>query len=306
MRSGRGPGSGVRGPERRNACLLLAVVGVLLVALPATATADGTRELLAAPVAGWTSAGPVRLFRGAELYGHIDGGAEIYLELGFVEAAVASWQRGKELLDVELYRMADAPAALGIYVGRCGAETPASGLTARHTVGRHQLQLVHGPFYAIVETAESSTVPASALVEIAMSVVTRLPAATACTVLDALPAEHRVAGSERVIRGPLGLAALITLGDGDILSQAGTVTAVQADYRASVGAPTMTLLLVRYPEAAAASRALEHIRKHLDSAITVTASAADRLDFLDYSRRAGTITLVGDRLEMRLLPAPKS
>jgi hypothetical protein len=290
--------------NRRGLCLVVAIA--LLVALPTVGAQVGTRELLAGPPAPWTTDTAVRLFRGAELYGHIDGGAEIYLELGFVEAAVASWRRGGELVGVELYRMTDAPAALGIYLGRCGAETPAVGLTTRHTAGRHQLQLVHGPFYAIVETAEDSSVPASVLVEVAAAVVDRLPAATACLVLDALPAEHRVAGSERVIRGPLGLAALITLGDGDILSQAGAVTGVLADYRGHDGEAPMTLLLVRYPDPATAKAAMELVRKNVDPAITVAASTADRLTFVDYSRRPGTITLAGDRLEMRLLqPQPR-
>jgi hypothetical protein len=284
-------------------CLALAVT--LLAALPAAGVADGTRELLAPPLAGFATTSPVRLFRGAELYGHIDGGAEIYLELGFVEVAVAALERGGSPVDAEVYRMSDDAAALGVYLGRCGAETPAIGLAARHTVGSHQLQLIHGPIYATFETAEDSKLPASALVELAGALLARLPAAQPVDVLGLLPAEHRVPGSERVIRGPVGLSALITLGDGDILSQAGTVTAVMAEYRDRPSAPSTSLVVARYPDPAAARRALEHVKGHLDPAIRLTAGTAERLDFVDYSSRVGTVTVSGDQLELRLTPPAK-
>jgi len=56
---------------------LSALAGVLLLlaatAAPAPLPADGE-------VAGLRRDGAVDLYRGAELYGHIDGGAELYLE----------------------------------------------------------------------------------------------------------------------------------------------------------------------------------------------------------------------------------
>ena len=77
---------------------------VLLLAGAVPVAAEGTRELLVGPLAGFANTSPVRLFRGAELYGHIDGGAEIYLELGFIEAAVARLERGGSAVDAEVYR----------------------------------------------------------------------------------------------------------------------------------------------------------------------------------------------------------
>lgn len=259
----------------------------------------GTTQLLHAPLGEWTTQRAVRLFRGAELFGHIDGGAEIFLELGFVEAAVAQLHRGGARIDVELYRMSDAAAALGIYLARCGAETPDRRLTARHTVGQHQLQLLHGSFYLGMDTPEATTVTPAELVDLAATLVGRLPEEPVPDVLAGLPQEGRVAGSERVIRGPVGLSALFTLGEGDIMSLGSEVTAVAATYLATSTAPAHTLIVATYPDAAAAAAALAHIRANLDQESTVLAVEATYLIFRDYSHRFGMVSRRDARLEVR-------
>jgi hypothetical protein len=245
----------------------------------------------------------VRLFRGAELYGHIDGGAEIFLELGFEELAVAKLRKGQEVIGAELYRMRDGPAAMGIYLSRCGQETPAPGLADRHTAGEHQLQLVHGPYYFSLDNEPGTPELARAMIEVARAVAGRLPMATPLGLFDGLPAAGRIAGSERVIRGPVGLSSLITLGDADILEQKGGVTGVLAEYLGSDGEPAHTLLLVDYPDAAAATHALANLKAHLDPEIKLTSAAGERLEFVDYSGRAGLVEVHGTRLTLRLASA---
>ncbi len=64
-----------------------------------------------------------RPFAGKALYGYIDGGAELYLEYGFDRAIVQEIHFNGEAYSVEVFRMSDPAAALGIFTvsrGNCG------------------------------------------------------------------------------------------------------------------------------------------------------------------------------------------
>lgn len=254
---------------------------------------------LAEPIAGWVFAAPARVFRGAELYGHIDGGAELYLELGFEEATVQELRKDQAVLEVELYRMSDPVAAVGAYLFRCGQETPAGGLADRHTAGRHQVLLWRERYLVVVNNPTGAAAHAPAMVEVARELAGRLPPAPALDVFSALPAAGRVPGSERVVRGPVGLGAFVTLGDGDVLRLGGTVTAVVARYGADAPEGPGSLLLADYPDEAAAGAALAHFGSHLDPTIEVTRRAADGLEFRDWAGRGGAARVAGRRLSLR-------
>jgi hypothetical protein len=268
------------------------VIGLVL----ATALAAGP---LAGPLAGWQPLGSPRVFRGAELYGHINGGAELYLELGFEEVEVREIGRGGAVLEIELYRMTDAAAALGAYLARCGKETPAAGLADRHTAGRHQLLLWRERFLVVVNNPTGQSTLAPALVEVAAALSERLPSSPQLDPFSALPAGGRIAGSERIVRGPVGLGAFITLGEGDVLQLATGITAVAAVYDATAREGAHSLLLADYPDAPAAAAAFSHLTSHLDSTIETIRRAEGALDFKDWAGKLGTMRIEGRRLYLR-------
>ena len=63
----------------------------------------------------WQSSDERRTFTTESLYDHIDGGAELFLELGFDRVEVQHYTAGEAEVAVEVYLMRDSPAALGIY-----------------------------------------------------------------------------------------------------------------------------------------------------------------------------------------------
>lgn len=255
--------------------------------------------LATGPLAGWQSIGPPQVFRGAELYGHINGGAELYLELGFEEVEVFEIGKGGAVLEVELYRMTDATAALGVYLGRCGKESPAPRLADRHTAGRHQLLLWRERFLVVVNNPAGQSALAPALVEVAAALSERLPPSLPLDLFSALPAAGRVAGSERIVRGPVGLGAFITLGEGDVLQLGGTVTAVVATYGADAPGGSHLLLLAVYPDEPAARAALSFLSANLDPTIGVLSRAKGGFEFRDWVGKRGTVRVEGSRLELR-------
>jgi hypothetical protein len=249
-------------------------------------------------VAGLRRDGAAELFRGAELYGHIDGGAELYLEFGFDEVTVQRYAGEGAALEAELYRMSDADAALGVYLSRCRRETPDPALAARHTVGRLQLLLVRER-YLLVLTGDPERPPARAvLLAFAGAVADRLPPPVEVAAVAWLPTAGQREGSLRLARGPVALQAVTELGEGDALSLGGRIIAAAAHY--DDGGGLTTRVVVEYPDEATAAAALDHLRATLDPGLKVVGGDERRLQLRDRSGRPGAVVLDGCRLAVTL------
>ncbi len=247
----------------------------------------------------WQRDGATQALPGADLYGRIDGGAEVFLELGFDRLLVQAYRSGDDEIEAELYRMRDPDAALGIYLAKCGEETPAPGLDARHTVGPHQLQMVKGSSYLAVTVLSGEGDLTPAMVALARDISTRIPDGDVGHPFAVLPAAGRVPGSERVIRGPFTLDAVYTLGEGDILSLGGRLTAVASAYRDADG-HTWSEIAATYPDEGAAAAAFSHLAGNLDPYLKVLATSEQRLVFSDYAGRFGEATRRGAEIHVRV------
>lgn len=266
---------------------------IVLLALAACATRPAGDPFPAdMAVDGWHRTDHSPAFNRAELYGHINGGAEVFLELGFNLLKVQRYTKGTDEVDVELYEMADLPAAVGIYRMKCGKETRDPSFFASHTVNRYQLLFQQGSYYVTIYNREGSEAAGKSLSDFARHVADRLPAEDTTDLFASLPDESRIARSERVVRGPSTLDSIYTLGAGDVLQLAGKVTALAADYT------DHTLIVARYPDDGTAKAAFDHAGGNLDSYLEVIDRNDSRLVFKDYASKFGKIVLNGDRIEV--------
>jgi hypothetical protein len=265
---------------------------------PARPTGDSALMPADNAVAGWKKADGPRVFTSADLYGYIDGGAELFLEMGFDQLTLQKYRNGAANVAVETYRMTDAAAATGIYLMKCGKETRDPQFKGRHTINRHQLMFVHERYYITVNNLSGADGMQPELVRFAAQLVSKLPADRLPSDLAILPKAGLVPGSERLIRGPFGLQALYTLGDGDILLLGGKTVAVAGDYRDATG--NSTLILVNCADAASARKTLANVQQNLDKYLKAVSSSATRLVFKDYENKFGVLTLNGRQVEIRL------
>jgi hypothetical protein len=280
-------------------CALLA--GLLAVAAGQAGRPTGDAALTPADAAvpGWTKVDNLRVLTRADLYGYIDGGAELFLEFGFDQLTLQKYRRGGSEFAVEIYRMTDAGAATGIYLLKCGRETRDASFKERHTINRHQLMFVRERYYVTVNNLTGADRMSADLVAFGSAVAAKLPPDRVPVELKALPAQGMVAGSERLVRGPYGLQSLYTLGDGDILRLGGTLAAVAANYRDASGS-TSTVILVNYPDAAAAKQAFAGLQQNLDRYLKPVSTTAARIVFKDYENKFGVISLSARQIEVRL------
>jgi hypothetical protein len=297
-----------KGRERRIAAAA-AFVWLLACALWAFPSADGSlaarQTVPSAPAipepgfaSGWAKAGPLRTFTGQDLFNQIDGGAELFLEFGFVKLRLQAYARDKAELTLNAYEMESAASALGVFLMKMGRETPFPEITARNSSEEVQLTILKGRYFVQVDNlgeVPASKAEAVALANAFLAGVTGEPAPTP---LDALPVEGRVPGSERLIRGPYGLQPYFTFGEGDILSLGGRIFGALAAYRMPDGS-AFTRLIVPFPDAGAAGAALAHLKANLDPYIKVTKDRSDGFDFVDFQAKKGSVVRSGAVLDIR-------
>jgi hypothetical protein len=278
------------------ACLLVAGSPAGAVPQPKPAGDSGLMPAESA-VQGWKKAESTRVFTKADLYGYIDGGAEVFLEFGFDQLTLQKYRRAGAEVAVEIYRMADPAASAGIYLMKCGKETRDPSFKERHTLNRHQLMFVRNRYYVTVNNLSGGEGMGPALVAFGSAVARALPADRPPSSLG-LSAHGQVPGSLRLVRGPFSLQSIYTLGDGDILQLGGKILGAAANYKDASG--TYTLLVVPYPTPAAAKSAFASVQKNLDKYLKPVATAPARLVFKDYENKFGLVTLTGAKLEIRL------
>jgi hypothetical protein len=281
------------------ACLLGAALAVLAPqakAQPARAVGDLALLPPDSFIGSWKRSDAPRLCAGRSVY--IDGGAELFFEFGFERLTQQKYQAGPDQVVIDFYRMTDPIAAAGIYLMKCGKETPDPAFRDRHTVNRYQLMFVRDRFFVIVNNVSGAEALAPDVMKFATFVASKLAPSQPLGVFGQLPQAGLVKGSLRLIRGPYGLQAVYTLGDGDILQLGGRITAVAGDY-ADPAHGTWTEIATSYPSAAVASAAMSFLQGHLDVYLKPISRTPARLVFQDYEKKFGVVTTEGSRLLVR-------
>ncbi len=88
-----------------------------------------------------------KVFNGTSLFGYIDGGAELYLEYGFIMASVTEINYMNGIYKAEIYKMTGPEEAFGIYsVSRFRCKS-VQGLSGTSCQSKYQLQICRGQFY---------------------------------------------------------------------------------------------------------------------------------------------------------------
>jgi hypothetical protein len=246
---------------------------------------------------GWSRQGQTQVFEKNDLYGHINGGAELFLEFGFERLIVQTYNQAEDEISLECYVMTDQIAALGIYLMKKGTESAHAEIDFRNSTNVYQALAVNGNIYLQVNnfSGKKQNLPViTKMVNFVMNQCENIPAAAT----DLLPVQGRVAGSERIIRGRYALQPIYTFGEGDILSLSRSRSAVYAKYE-SDSQPTYSLLRIEYPGESSARHAFEHIGQNLDPYITILNETMRRLIFKDYKNEYGQIVCDGQIIEIR-------
>jgi len=249
-------------------------------------------------LAGWKVAGTPRIFRKAELFNHIDGGAELFLEFGFERLTTQRYVQGTSELALEAYEMASPESALGIYLMKCGPETPLPGIPARNSSETAQFLILKGRYFVQIDNQAGDPKLVPAMTALAAALLGKIPAQAAdMRLFDLLPKEARLAGSERLLRGPFGLQPYYTFGEGDILGLGGKTFAALANYGEPQGQASTRIAIV-YASAAEAAAVFRGLKANLDPYLKILDAGATGFTFIDFRERYGRARVTGARLDL--------
>ena len=248
---------------------------------------------------GWVKSEAQRTFGGNRLFDHIDGGAELYLEFGFRTLAYQRYAKGEDELVLEVYEMIGPESALGLYLMKCGVETPQTGIASRNSSEAAQFTILKGRYFLHINNASGGEDLVPAMTSLANRALETAPDERPADLLAMLPGDGLVPGSAVLFRGPVALQAVFTLGEGDILDQRGDVFGASGTYEEFRDGRS-SLILVEYPDAARAAAAYAGLAARLDPYLTVIQKGASAFVFEDFKKEYGRAELKADRVEIRV------
>jgi hypothetical protein len=232
-------------------------------------------------------------FTGDALYGHIDGGAELFFEFGFVkvDVRIVKPTGSDDEMTIEIYQMADADAALGLFLIKSANLEPDQRLPVPNLVNNYQVSYIKGDYYILISSAAGTEPLKEKMVQFGETIAAKLPE-KAQSNFDVLPAAGRVPGSERLLRGPLALQTIFPLGEHQMLWQGlekgQRLNAYAADYKISEG-DIFSYIICQYPDPNASGIAMEAIKTGHDPYLETVTNEENRLILKDWN---GLYTIV--------------
>jgi hypothetical protein len=275
---------------------------LLMITLPAGIVFPATADSLRLPdngfADGWAKSGEAQKFSANDLYGHINGGAELFLEFGFIDLLVQRYTDGRHEIGLELYRMDSPTAALGIYLMKCGKEMADPELPGRNTVNNFQtLMILHNYYIQVINAAgDSSVSPVIKKIYRRLSEGVGKPMSES-EMLQRLPQEFQIPGRLRLFRGPYALQAIFTFGEGDVFLQRGSVFGVCADYQ---NGSQYTQLLIVYQSATDAAAAFRNFAERHDDLLNVVEKDESQIMFRDYRQKFGWLKIILNELHIKI------
>lgn len=246
---------------------------------------------------GWEQSEPLQRFGPEGLYNHINGGAELFLEFGFAECLVQRYRKNDQEIGLEIYRMESPTAALGIYLMKCGRETPRAELTARNSSDLYQFTILKHRLFIQVNNFSGAEGNLPFMIALSRALLAEIPDASPEIIFTDLPEKDLRPGSRRIFRGPFGLQPLYTFGNGDILSQKNQLFGISGEYNQADGS-TFTRIILVYPAQEIAQQAYQHLLSNLDPYITLLQQAPGQFTFKDYKNRFGRVIITDRRLDI--------
>jgi hypothetical protein len=246
-------------------------------------------------------------FAASNLYDYIDGGAELFLEFGFEELSVYAYRRDEEEVTLEMYRMSNSEAALGIYLMRCGDETPIPGVRARNSGDRFQFSVLKGSHFIQVNSFEGKESLIPVMVALTQRALQGIPEGDSVTLLSRLPQAGLVPASELIVRGPYALQPVFTFGKGDVLQLGGEVFGLVGDYflegassedSVAQAGDTYTRIVIPYPDGKTSLSAYRNLTENLDAHLVVLQECHNGFTFRDYREKFGAARIDGTVLEL--------
>jgi len=250
-------------------------------------------------VPGWTTSGKTLRFVGTDLFNYINGGAELFREFGFKELLVQGYRHKDNEMVLEVYQMDSPEAALGIYLMKCGNETPIEKITARNSANKYQFTIVIGSYFIQVNSYAGDEKLIPIMTILAQQTLKFIPKERPVKLLDNLPKENLIPGSELIVRGPYGLQPIYTFGEGDILQLKSEIFGIVSDYK-DTNLGNYTLIIINYKNSEDALLAYRNLLMNLDPYLEVLGQWEHGFIVKDFQKKFGLVNLNDNFINIKI------
>jgi len=222
--------------------------GIACVVMGCASGPNGIARLLPSQsvLTGWRISYGPEVYEGESLYDRIDGGAEIFFEYGFERALYQEYDKNDDLLQIEIYDMADDTAAFGIFSINRSSRAKDVLVGGAGQQYRDSVTFWQQDYYVVVRFFGSPDAQGDVTLDVARAIERRIGAdrGTTPAAVSLLPTRDKVEGSEIVLRGKIALSQVWYLGDDEPFGLARGTEAAGGTYK--VGDDSLRLLVVKY------------------------------------------------------------
>jgi hypothetical protein len=236
-----------------------------------------TRLAAFLPASGWTRSKPSQPYSPDNLWEFIDGAADTYVSFGVQQALGAGFRQAGADVDVEIYEMADALHAFGIYAQELPPAPQFVDAGAEGYTHGNVLRFWKGAYYVKLTASASGQSGPAGLTALAKEIAGKMPAGEALPrALSAFPPKDRVPHSTRFVPE-------------DVLGQRDLVNGFEASYQD--GPATSRLVVVPFASAAEASSSFSRYRAFVAAggALRPVAKSAAEEAFTGHDKFSGPI-----------------
>jgi hypothetical protein len=202
-------------------------------------------------------------YREAGLYEFLNGGAELYFDYGIVAAASAEYKTGPELgIEMSIYDMGTPEGAFGIYstFRYAGADFVAIGGEGMKTEA--SLDFWKGRYYCKLLSFDTDPRAQTAIMDLGTALADKIAGGSDLpAIVKLLPSEGKVEGTEKYLRGQLGLNNIHYVDSENVLGLGDATEGAVAEYE--FGPERVRGFMIRYPSEADARQAFDTYVEHL-------------------------------------------
>ena len=197
--------------------IFVCLIPLLLCNVVNAQDSDLERFLPVDDIPGWWPDSEIAAYEGDDLFFLINGGADLYLEYGFVQVISRSFKNAEgNYLKAEIYEMSDEGAAYGIYsLFRTGEKALESGIYAN--VKENYARFISERYFVMIMLDESSPEGVKAMLRFTLFILQSMPQSDVKPeILNMLPDEGFISGHVKYFRGHLGLSNIYSFNTSDI------------------------------------------------------------------------------------------
>jgi hypothetical protein len=238
-------------------CLLLAAGGA--------SSAPDLQSLLPTEeeVVAWKLVDQPLVYDAGTLFNFINGGAEVYLEYGFVEVVSQEYGAGEDSVIATIYEMEDPTAAFGVFSYNRSPQKTLLDLGDGGFQGGFQVAFLQDRYFVLVESYSSGSTVEEAQVAFSEVISKKIGTrANQPAVVSELPSSNLVAGSPKLLKGRLAVRSLFFLAEGDVFDLGDKDIVLYGEYDGSGG--KAKLYLVIYESSQKAERTGARLKQAFD------------------------------------------